>query len=59
MDPEATIRELRQLYTAALDADTCDPHDAMRMAELVEALDSWLQAGGFLPRSWGERKEKP
>jgi hypothetical protein len=26
--------------------------DAARLAELVEALDGWLQNDGFLPRRW-------
>jgi hypothetical protein len=26
--------------------------DPVRLAELVLALDGWLQAGGFLPAAW-------
>jgi hypothetical protein len=25
---------------------------AMRLAELVEALDEWIKSGGFLPEDW-------
>jgi hypothetical protein len=62
MDPDANLREQRQVAArilAALDAadpDTGewrpDPDDAHRLAELSEALDSWLRRGGAPPSEW-------
>ena len=68
MDPDAALAELRALADTILDlidsasGDTgsSDPSeepavdlaDASRFAELVQALDGWICAGGFLPRAW-------
>lgn len=58
MDPDAALAELLRLadlVTVGGDAQIgarTDRRDTFRMAELVEALDSWLTAGGFLPRRW-------
>ena len=63
MDPDANLVELRRLAHLWLYGDTFphsrpDADDALRMAELVEALDEWISRGGFLPASWelGRRK---
>jgi hypothetical protein len=62
MDPNANLAELRRLVARFMqawdEADeetgavTIDTDDALRMAELVEALDGWLSKGGFLPAAW-------
>lgn len=50
MDPDATLREMRELVgTFNEDPECFDPH---RLVELVEALDEWLVGGGFLPSAW-------
>lgn len=57
MDPNATLRRMRQL-TAAIHAadDAADPHAAAEaateLAELFDALDKWLSRGGFRPSAW-------
>jgi len=58
MDPDAALDGLLglvDLLAGDADADTgqrISRHEIPRMTELVEALDSWLTAGGFLPRRW-------
>lgn len=58
MDPDAALDELLglvDLVADEADADIgqrIDRHEILRMTELVEALDSWLTAEGFLPRRW-------
>lgn len=54
MDPNATLAEIRALIRAFFAAD-----DENRMtdiggelAEKIEALDRWLEGGGFLPDAW-------
>lgn len=56
MDPNANLKELLELAATLLDEE--DEYegnieeDAVRLAELVEALDGWLKEGGFLPARW-------
>jgi hypothetical protein len=58
MDPDAALDELLglvDLMSGLTDAgigERIDHREILRMTELVEALDSWLTAGGFLPRRW-------
>jgi hypothetical protein len=58
MDPDAALDELLglvDLMAGDADADSgqrINRHEILRMTELVEGLDSWLTAGGFLPRRW-------
>ena len=59
MDPDANLKEQRELaakiiatWDGAETDDAIDPHDAVRLAELVEALDRWLTMGGALPTRW-------
>ena len=58
MDPDAALEELLCLVgLAAAPADgeigeLIDGDEVVRVAELVEALDSWLTGGGFLPQRW-------
>lgn len=56
MDPDANLREQLELANAWVNADEgveVDGADALRMAELVLALDEWIRGGGFLPEAWG------
>ena len=62
MDPDANLREQREVtrrLLAAFDAahpDSGEWHpdldDVYRLAELAEALDSWLSRAGAPPRDW-------
>lgn len=59
MDPNANLQEQRRL-TAELqnEIDNLGRPDAVkvdRLLALVEALDTWITKGGFLPKDW-ERK---
>ena len=53
MDPEATLRELRDLANELDDNEDLAEDEvresAARMAELFQALDGWLSHGGFSP----------
>jgi hypothetical protein len=49
-------------YFREADADIAqliNRHEILRITELVEALDSWLTAGGFLPRRWRPASQRP
>lgn len=57
MDPEATRTEMRELAhevqrTADNETAELDPYVALRLAELVLALDEWLCHAGFPPAAW-------
>ena len=56
MDPNANLRAQRKIatwFTNGGDATTEEWMErANRLAELVEALDEWITAGGFLPDRW-------
>ena len=55
MDPKANLKEQREIVSWFLDQDCEDRSDdtaldlAMRLAELVRALDEWQTSGGFSP----------
>jgi len=54
MDPDECLKEIRaQLIIYNL---STDDHELMtaagKVCELVEAMDTWLTTGGFLPNSW-------
>lgn len=61
MDPNATLEELRTLLQDYMDGQQdeegqgfdLNQETAMRVADLFEALDDWLRAGGGLPEDWG------
>ena len=67
MDPDANLREQRAIAVDVMaiwdnsDAETCGfteeqqgelTEHAIRLAELVQALDQWISRGGFLPQPW-------
>lgn len=45
MDPNACLEEILSLCAG-------DDPDALRLIELMEALDGWIIKGGFLPDRW-------
>ena len=51
MDPNATLERLRELVGETFKAETDEEKAGLadEMAELVEALDGWMLAGGFSP----------
>lgn len=51
MDPNAALAEIREITAHILDGKP-DSGQALRLAELSEALDEWLSKGGFLPSAW-------
>ena len=52
MDPNANLDEQLRLANKILRSDKWTDADAERLAELVEALDGWIDRGGFLPQHW-------
>lgn len=52
MDPNAALEELRRLLAQKYP----DTRDLLRAQDLFKALDHWLSAKNFLPKSW-EREE--
>jgi len=58
VDPNETLSRLRALAaeilaTADRSTDGDDP-EGVAMAELFQALDEWIERGGFLPAPWLE-----
>lgn len=60
MDPDANLKEQRELAASLLDEEGMHPAElfaaATRLAELVQALDEWILKGGFLPADWAESR---
>jgi len=55
MDPNANLAEQLEIACRLLGTDCLDKSDlpdAVRLAELVLALDEWIGQGGFLPSHW-------
>lgn len=52
MDPNANRIEQLQIARQIVDDAENHTYGAVRLAELVIALDEWMQSGGFLPRPW-------
>lgn len=54
MDPNQTLKEIRALVREIFNTD--DPARELlagqELAEKIEALDRWLEGGGFLPTGW-------
>lgn len=65
MDPNANLEEQLELVARLLYEEAEDDIDedylqdradmAIRLAELVEALNGWITRGGFLPRAWNNK----
>ena len=57
MDPNACLAEIRALVDkinsddAVKDLEYCGGLGA-ELAEKIDALDSWITRGGFIPREW-------
>ena len=53
MDPNANLEEQRRIRQRF---ELVPEHERLalleRLLDLSEALDEWLQGGGFLPRAW-------
>jgi hypothetical protein len=56
MDPNETLRRLRDLSQTIIGADENESEDALALAELVQAMDGWLKRGGFLPTEWNREE---
>ena len=60
MDPNSNLIEqlaIARQIVADVDAEQPAfdwPFNAVRMAELVIALDEWIRKGGFLPDGWSK-----
>ena len=52
MDPTANLHEQIEIALAITDGDHVDSGDAVRLAELVIALNDWIVKGGALPSPW-------
>jgi hypothetical protein len=52
MDPNETLKSIRDLAAEILRNDGYDRVAGDRLAEEVTALDKWLSTGGFLPDAW-------
>lgn len=55
MDPDVALDELRKLAEYALDGQwAAGDMDAIacELAEKIQALDTWITGGGFLPKEW-------
>jgi hypothetical protein len=54
MDPDANLKEQREIIARMLEegSESIDSGDAVRLAELVQALDEWLSKGSYLPEDW-------
>lgn len=56
MDPDANLREQREIVARMRDDETARTLDAFseleRLTDLVETLDEWLSTAGHLPREW-------
>ena len=49
MDPDACLKEIREIMAEYSKGNEIDGE---RLAELVDALDTRLSRGGFLPAAW-------
>lgn len=48
IDPDTTLAALRQWVSY----DRTDDYLECQAKELFEALDTWLESGGYVPRQW-------
>jgi hypothetical protein len=70
MDPDANLEEQLRIvsrlmendytrYGSMVESTSARACDADRLADLVLALDEWLEKGGFLPRRWSKNRGIP
>jgi len=53
MDPDANLAEQLRLARKLLTNETVFPETtALRLAELVVAMNDWIEGGGFIPAHW-------
>lgn len=57
MDPDSNWQEQLDLAAELIDAadggePDIDEEAALRLAELVDALGTWISNGGALPKAW-------
>lgn len=59
MDPNENLRQQLAISTRILQQealpDVEQSPDVVRLAELVIALNEWMEKGGFCPARWGVR----
>jgi hypothetical protein len=51
MDPNETLRLIRELVQTDIHRDLSEDESG-ELLELVNSLDQWITAGGFLPTAW-------
>lgn len=56
MDPNQTLKEIRELTNRMIHGSWGDPADALQLAEKVDDLNTWLSNGGSLPTDWSRSK---
>lgn len=59
MDPNACLREWRELYKQLNSCDGMSQEALNRLGELSESLDEWMSKGGFLPEAWARNTGTP
>ena len=58
MDPDACLKQIRELISTINEAETDGKFlddlasEIHQLVECVEALDDWINKGGFLPAQW-------
>ncbi len=55
MDPDANLKEQRDLLRKFRKRNRLTAGEAARLAELVDSLDEWISRGGFLPEAWRQK----
>lgn len=52
MDPNATLKRIRELAAKVLSDEYPHDHDARELAALMDSLDGWLSRGQIRPNAW-------
>ncbi len=52
MDPDAALKEARDMAAYILSEKGAEIYTAIHMAEAFQTLDDWISKGGFLPKDW-------
>ena len=56
MDPNEALKNAREYAARVLGADSLESDEAVALAESLQALDGWVQNGGFLPSDWAHAR---